>query len=79
MGVRSETRTFKTMTGSLRVMRDWLVESGVTIAAMESTSAYWKPPVRHEAVESSGGEMTPPLACRGWPVKLGAARAWERA
>jgi hypothetical protein len=48
-GRRSETRTFKTMTGSLRVMRDWLVESGVTIAAMESTSAYWKPPVRHEA------------------------------
>lgn len=41
---RSETRTFKTTTGSLRVMRDWLVESGVTIAAMESTSTYWKPP-----------------------------------
>ena len=39
-----ETRTFKTTTGSLRVMRDWLVESGVTIAAMESTSTYWKPP-----------------------------------
>ena len=36
---RAETRTFKTMFGSLRVMRDWLVESGVTIAAMESTSA----------------------------------------
>ena len=43
-GRRSETRTFKTTTGSLRVMRDWLVESGVTIAAMESTSTYWKPP-----------------------------------
>ena len=43
-GRHSETRTFKTMTGSLRVMRDWLVESGVTIAAMESTSTYWKPP-----------------------------------
>jgi transposase len=43
-GRHSQTRTFKTMTGSLRVMRDWLVESGVTIAAMESTSAYWKPP-----------------------------------
>src|SRR4249920_1538105 len=43
-GRHNETRTFKTMTGSLRVMRDWLVESGVTIAAMESTSAYWKPP-----------------------------------
>jgi transposase len=43
-GRRSETRTFKTMTGSLQVMRDWLVEAGVSIAAMESTSAYWKPP-----------------------------------
>src|SRR4029453_10238776 len=43
-GRRSETRTFKTMTGSLRVMRDWLVKWGGTIAAMESTSAYWKPP-----------------------------------
>jgi hypothetical protein len=31
-------RTFKTMFGSLRVMRDWLIESGVTIAAMESWS-----------------------------------------
>jgi transposase len=43
-GRRSETRTFKTMSGSLRVMRDWLVETGVSIAAMESTSSYWKPP-----------------------------------
>ena len=41
---RSETRTFKTTTGSLRMMRDWLVEAGVSIAAMESTSTYWKPP-----------------------------------
>src|SRR4051794_35991016 len=32
------------MSGSLRVMRDWLVEAGVTIAAMESTSVYWKAP-----------------------------------
>jgi transposase len=32
------------MTGSLRVMRDWLLENGVTIAAMESTSTYWKAP-----------------------------------
>jgi RNA-directed DNA polymerase len=30
------------------------------------------------AVESSGGEMTPPLVSRGWLVKLGAARSWER-
>jgi transposase len=40
----AETRTFKTTTGSLRVMRDWLVEAAVSIAAMESTSAYWKAP-----------------------------------
>ena len=40
----SQTRTFKTMFGSLRVMRDWLVENGVEIAAMESTSTYWKGP-----------------------------------
>jgi hypothetical protein len=31
------------MSRSLEVMRDWLAE-GVTIAAMESTSTYWKPP-----------------------------------
>jgi transposase len=43
-GRHQETRTFKTTTGSLAVMRDWLVEAGVTIAAMESTSTYWKPP-----------------------------------
>jgi transposase len=35
-GRRSETRTFKTMFG--------LVEAGVSVAAMESTSTYWKPP-----------------------------------
>jgi transposase len=43
-GRHSETRTFKTTTGSLGVMRARLVKSGVTIAAMESTSTYWKPP-----------------------------------
>ncbi len=43
-GRRSETRTFKTTVGSLRVMRDWLVGSGVTIAGLELTSTYWKAP-----------------------------------
>jgi Transposase len=43
-GRRSETRTFKTTVGSLRVRRDWLVQAGVTIAAKESTSTYWKAP-----------------------------------
>ncbi len=40
----SETRTFKTTTRALGVMRDWLTAAGVTIAAMESTSTYWKAP-----------------------------------
>jgi transposase len=43
-GRHSETRTFNTTAGSLRVMRDWLVRAGVTIAGMESTSTYWKAP-----------------------------------
>jgi len=40
----SQTRTFKTTTRALGVMRDWLLAEGVTIAAMESTSTYWKAP-----------------------------------
>ena len=40
----SQTRTVKTTTRSLGVMRDWLRAEGVTIAAMESTSTYWKAP-----------------------------------
>jgi transposase len=32
------------MTRSLQAMRGWLLERGVTIAAMESTSTYWKAP-----------------------------------
>jgi transposase len=43
-GRRSQTRTFSTMSRSLEVLRDWLVERGVTIAAIESTSTYWKGP-----------------------------------
>jgi len=43
-GRRSETRTYPTTTRSLQVMRDWLIEREVTIAAMESTSTYWKAP-----------------------------------
>jgi transposase len=38
-----ETRTFSTMSGSLVQMADWLCVNGVTLAAMESTSTYWKP------------------------------------
>jgi transposase len=38
-----ETRTFRTMTSGLLELADWLVEQGVTHAAMESTGVYWKP------------------------------------
>jgi transposase len=38
-----ETRTFSTMTQGLLEMADWLVERGVTHAAMESTGVFWKP------------------------------------
>ena len=40
----SEVRTFRTMTRSLVVMADWLVERGVTLAAMELTSMSTNPP-----------------------------------
>lgn len=41
--VRKETRTFATLTRDLLLLRDWLVQLGCTIAAMESTGSYWKP------------------------------------
>jgi transposase len=40
---RKETRTFSTMTADLEQLRGWLVERGVTHAAIESTGVYWKP------------------------------------
>jgi transposase len=38
-----ETRTFGTMTTDLLALSDWLVTSGCTEVAMESTGDYWKP------------------------------------
>ena len=38
-----ETRTFRTMTGDLLALADWLRERGVSQVAMESTGVYWKP------------------------------------
>lgn len=42
-GRQGETHTFRTMARSLELMKDWLVVQGVTLAAMESISTYWKP------------------------------------
>jgi transposase len=41
--VKSQVRTFRTMTGHLITMSDWLGEQGVGPVAMESTGVYWKP------------------------------------
>jgi transposase len=43
-GRRQEVDTYSTMTRSLLVMADRLVELGVTRVVMEATSDYWKPP-----------------------------------
>jgi transposase len=40
---RTETRTFGTMTADLERLREWLLERGVSHAAIESTGVYWKP------------------------------------
>jgi transposase len=38
-----EVRTFGTMTADLLALADWLITSGCTHVAMESTGVYWKP------------------------------------
>ena len=40
---RKEVRTFGTTRDDLGKMRDWLVASGCTLVAMESTGIYWRP------------------------------------
>lgn len=42
-GVKTETKTFSTFTSSLKEMKVWLKEIGITHIAMESTGVYWKP------------------------------------
>jgi transposase len=41
--VRSQVRTFATMTAELLSLADWLEAEGVRQVAMESTGVYWKP------------------------------------
>jgi transposase len=38
-----ETRSFEAYTSSLKELRDWCKNKGVTHVAMESTGVYWKP------------------------------------
>jgi len=41
--LQKETRSFRTMTGDLLALVDWLTHLGITHIAMESTGEYWKP------------------------------------
>lgn len=41
--VEKTTRTFETMTDSIRMLSEWLSAQQVTHVAMESTGVYWKP------------------------------------
>jgi len=41
--IRSEIRTFSTMTDDLLALRDWLPAEQITVVGMEATSSYWKP------------------------------------
>lgn len=42
-GLKTETRTFSTVTSSLKDLGSWLQSKGVSDIAMESTGIYWKP------------------------------------
>ena len=41
--IERQVRTFKTMTGDLLALADWLSCLGVTHVALESTGVYWRP------------------------------------
>lgn len=41
--VERTKRTFETFTDAIEALGDWLIESGVTHVAMESTGVYWQP------------------------------------
>ena len=42
-GIKKQTQEFGTVTSSLKELRDWLLEYGVTHVVMESTGVFWKP------------------------------------
>jgi transposase len=48
-------REFRTSTGGLHALADWLVKCGIKTVAMESTGVYWIPV--HEVLEGRGLEV----------------------
>lgn len=55
-GRAQATREFKTFTGRLVELRDWLKSEGVTQVAMEATGVYWKP-IWHVLEEEGSFEL----------------------
>jgi transposase len=41
--LKKMTREYGTVTSSLKELRDWLLENGITHLAMESIGVFWKP------------------------------------
>ncbi|MGV8093529.1 MAG: IS110 family transposase [Mangrovibacterium sp.] len=41
--IKTQTKSFRSYTSSLIKMRAWLLKTGITHIAMESTGVYWKP------------------------------------
>ncbi len=52
---QGSVRTFKTFTSGIEAMRDWLVASGITTVALESTGNYWIS--AYDLLEASGLEV----------------------
>lgn len=55
-GRRQEVREFRTFTGALRALRDWLVEEEISLVVMEATGVYWRP-VWHALEDTPGLEL----------------------
>jgi transposase len=51
-GIKKQTREFGTITSSLKGLKEWLLENGITHVAMESTGVFWKPV--YNVLEPSG-------------------------
>ena len=67
-GRHSETRTFRTTTAGLVLLRDSLTSHQIQVVGMESTGVFWKPVVRHEVprvrAEVNGLRLRPVAAGR---------------
>jgi hypothetical protein len=60
----SETRTFRTTTAELVLLRDWLASQQVQVVGMESTGVLWKP-VYYLAASPSEPRVARPAVASG--------------